>query len=247
MMNPVQEKMMAEMGIGPRWKLRADSPGNQISSEVATPTLLPSASNHPTELSTLMPMKNALATESSKSICQVCGSYSITSKAVASGQSRIENYLFIRECTNDREIDIVSPMTGAADALLNGILRELRIKRGISAHLVNIVKTKTKPNASAGVGRRVYGQDGEILACVSCLKKQIELIDPSVIISLGNIAAMSLLDLADNTNDLRGSLYRYEGVPLIVTYELDYLLQNPKEKHSLWSDLCLAMKTVKIH
>ncbi len=244
-MNPVQEKMIAEMGIGPQWKLRVNSHENQILSQLVVSTNSSFTSNDPPGLSAQVKVENVIDTEANNSTCQVCAWCAITSKAIASGQSSAVNYLFIHEHPSDSESAKVSVLAGAADALLNGILRELRIKRGVSAYLASIVKTKPIEVA----GRCVNEQDGEILACVSCVKKQIELLRPSVIISLGNIAAISLLGFERNLsiNDLRGTMHQYDGIPLIVTHELDYLLQHPAEKHSLWSDLCLAMNASQIH
>lgn len=224
------------MGIGPQWKLRSSSHENQ--------SLSPTSSS-PTDLSAQIEIENMLGTEPSNSPCQVCGWCSITSKAIASGQSPDANYLFIHEHASDSDNVTVSVLTAAADALLNGILRELRLKLGVSANVVCIVKTKS--NALAD--KRVNAQDGEILACVSCVKKQIELLHPSVIISLGNTPAISLLGVEGSIsiNDLRGTLHRYEETALIVTHELDYLLKHPKEKHGLWLDLCFAMNSIQIH
>ncbi len=244
-MNPVQEKMVAEMGIGPQWKLRTNSYENQILPQVVTPMHFSTSSSNPSDLSAQIEMKNAPGTESSNSTCQICGWCPTTSNAIASEPSSSVNYLFIHEqpSASGKANATVSILTSAGNALLNGILRELRIELSVSAYLAGIVTTKP----IEVTGRRINVPDGEIWACMSCVKKQIELLRPSVIISLGNIAAISLLDLEDNATNLRGTMYRYQGTPLIVTHELDYLLQNPKEKRSLWSDLCCAMNAIQIH
>lgn len=244
-MNPVQEKMIAEMGIGVIWTLRPNSHEDQILSQVVMPAHLSPASSNLADLSEHIEMKNALGTDSSNSACQLCGWRSIDSKPIATGQSPSATYLFIHEHSCDSVSAAESVLAGAANALLNGILRELHIKRGITAFLASIVKATPIEVARS----HSYGQDGEILACVSCVKKEIELISPSVIISLGNIAAISLLGLecSSSINDLRGAWHQYERTPLIVTHELEYLLQHPKEKFSLWSDLCIAVSAIPIH
>ena len=243
-MNPVQEKIITEMGIGPIWKLRPDSNEQQILPQEVIPMHSSPISSNSIDLRAQVQIEDTLGLESNKATCQVCGWSSITLNDSAPRPSSNVIYLFIRECTNGSEIDTVPELADAAEALLNNILRELRLKRGSSAYVASIVKTK--PNDVLSKGLIEHG--GEVSACVSCTKKQIELIRPSVIISLGNNSAISLLGLegATTITDLRRTLYRYDGTPLIVTHELDYLLQHPKEKLSLWSDFCFAMSAIQI-
>lgn len=243
-MNPVQEKIITEMGIGPIWKLRPDSNEQRILPQEVMPMHSSHTASNSTDLRAQVQIEDALGLESSRATCQVCGWCSITSEDSASRPSSDVIYLFIREYTNGSEIDTVPELADAAEALLNNILRELRLKRGSSAYVASMVKAK--PNKA--LNRGLIEHNGEVLACVSCTKKQIELIRPSVIISLGNYPAISILGLDDATSitDLRRTMYRYDGTPLIVTHELDYLLQHPKEKHSLWSDFCFAMNAIHI-
>ena len=234
-MNPVQEKMIAEMGIGPIWTLRQNLPEKQIVSPV---------SSNPTDFGARTLIEGTLGTDSNNPACLICGWCSMASKTIATGQSSEVSYFFIHENSYNRETATTPTLPIAADALLNSVLRELRVQRGVSAYVANI----EQPKPGARVDRRLEGQECEMLACLSCVKKQIGLIRPSVIISLGSNAAISLLGLEGDTtiNDLRGALSRYEDTPLIVTYELEYLLLHPKEKSGLWSDLCLALNALQI-
>ena len=77
------------------------------------------------------------------------------------------------------------------------------------------------------------------------LRRQIELIQPTVIVALGKTAALSLLGLDPDTpvSKLRGSVHRYAERPLIVTYHPAYLLRSLPDKKKAWADLCLAMST----
>ena len=219
-MNPSQEKMIAEMGIGPVWKLRLNSVEEVVSTQVFLSLNLPA----------------------NTSICHTCGYSLVNSSDVQYGQAVSANYLFIYEypINSERAHGLSSP----SEQLLNSILRELRIKIGVNAYVVGIVKAKPVKVLS----RQLHGQEIEAIVCLSCLKKQIEIIRPTVIISLGVSDALSVLGLEVglSLNALRGQLYRYDGIPLIVTYELSYVVQQPKEKSGLWSDLCLAMSAAKI-
>jgi len=77
------------------------------------------------------------------------------------------------------------------------------------------------------------------------LRRQIDLILPSVLVALGKTAALSLLGADPETpvSKLRGTVHRYAGKPLIVTYHPAYLLRSLGDKKKTWADLCLAMAT----
>jgi DNA polymerase len=90
----------------------------------------------------------------------------------------------------------------------------------------------------------------EVLACSPYLRRQLEIIQPEVVVALGAPAAKSLLNTADSIGKLRGRFhdYYYSGmaglgpsVPLMPTYHPAYLLRNPGEKRKAWEDLQLVM------
>jgi uracil-DNA glycosylase family 4 len=72
-----------------------------------------------------------------------------------------------------------------------------------------------------------------------------------VILAMGRFAAQTLLhgSLPEGSKlpfgKLRGQLYRYQGIPVVVTYHPSTLLRNPLEKARAWADLCLALATVR--
>jgi DNA polymerase len=76
------------------------------------------------------------------------------------------------------------------------------------------------------------------------LQRQIELIQPRVIVALGKVASNALLGRDATLASLRGKLHDYRGTPLIVTYHPAYLLRSPSEKAKAWQDLCMAVETM---
>jgi len=84
----------------------------------------------------------------------------------------------------------------------------------------------------------------EAAACDAFLKKQIALIQPRIILTLGRIAAQSLLKVDTPIGRMRGRPYEYgtSGIPLVVSYHPAYLLRSPREKRKSWQDLQLAMR-----
>jgi DNA polymerase len=70
--------------------------------------------------------------------------------------------------------------------------------------------------------------------------RQIELLQPRIILALGRFAVQALLRSDAPIGRLRGQVHRYQGVPLVVSYHPAYLLRSLPEKAKAWEDLCLA-------
>ncbi len=168
--------------------------------------------------------------------CGLCGGRKNTVFGVGDNQAK---WLFIGEgpgCTEDIQGE---PFVGLAGKLLDNMLVAMGLKRGENAYITNIVKCR--PTDSSGRDRQPTAD--EVVACFPYLQRQIELIQPMVLVALGKIAALSLLGLDPATplSKLRGSVHRYADRPLIVTYHPAYLLRQPADKGKVWADLCLAM------
>jgi uracil-DNA glycosylase family 4 len=84
----------------------------------------------------------------------------------------------------------------------------------------------------------------ELRRCEPFLVRQIELVQPRLILAMGRFAVQALLRSDEPVGRLRGRVHRYQGVPLVVTYHPAYLLRNPADKARAWEDLCLAAQVV---
>jgi DNA polymerase len=83
-----------------------------------------------------------------------------------------------------------------------------------------------------------------VRACIPYLYRQIELVNPRMILCVGRIAAQTLLDTDVTIGKLRGRLHKLPtGRPMVVTYHPAYLLRTPGEKRKAWADMVLAMRT----
>ncbi len=80
--------------------------------------------------------------------------------------------------------------------------------------------------------------------CTPFLQQQIKLIEPKLILAMGRFAAQTLLNTDASIASLRGSVHKYAGVPLIVTYHPAYLLRNLPDKSKAWADLVFARRTM---
>jgi DNA polymerase len=106
------------------------------------------------------------------------------------------------------------------------------------AYLSNVVKCRP-PH-----GR--IPQAAELMQCAAFLNREIALVQPKMILAMGRFASQLLLseqpELASlPLGKLRGTVYRYQGVPVVVTYHPKVLLRASADKAKAWADLCLAM------
>jgi hypothetical protein len=67
---------------------------------------------------------------------------------------------------------------------------------------------------------------------------------PKMIIVMGKKATVSLLNLTDQIESLRGKLYQYNSLPVVVTYHPNHLLKHSIDKANAWADLCLAKSAI---
>jgi len=120
------------------------------------------------------------------------------------------------------------PFVGRAGKLLTDMLKAIKFERE-EVYIGNVVKCRPPEN-------RTPLQD-EMDTCLPYLKKQVELINPKLILCLGLTAAKGLLKKKESLGQLRKSIFEYEGAKVIVTYHPAALLRNPNWKKDCWEDL----------
>lgn len=170
--------------------------------------------------------------------CKLCQGRKKTAFGVGDEKAK---WLFIGEGPGRNEDLQGEPFVGAAGKLLDNMLAAMGLKRGENAYIANIVKCRSTDEN----GRDRPPSAEEVAACLPYLQRQIALIQPTVLVALGKTAALSLLGLdpATPVSKLRGTVHRYQELPLVVTYHPAYLLRQLGDKSKAWSDLCLAMTT----
>jgi DNA polymerase len=144
-------------------------------------------------------------------------------------------WLIIGEAPGADEDKQGEPFVGRAGQLLNSMLKAIGLARE-QVFIANILKSRPPNNRDP--------KPEEVRACIPYLYRQIELIDPTLILCVGRIAAQTLLDVETPIGKLRGTVHRIIGNrPMVVTYHPAYLLRSPVEKRKSWADLLLAMRT----
>jgi uracil-DNA glycosylase family 4 len=125
------------------------------------------------------------------------------------------------------------PFVGRAGELLTKILEAIKLPRD-QVFICNIVKCRPPENR--------LPQYDEIAACLPFLYRQIELVQPTVILAMGGTAAQSLLNTKQSLGSLRNQVHRFRGTPVIVTYHPAALLRNPNWKRPTWDDVRIAAR-----
>ena len=120
------------------------------------------------------------------------------------------------------------PFVGRAGKLLTDMLKAIKFERE-EVYIGNIVKCRPPEN-------RTPMQD-EMDTCLPYLKKQVELINPKLILCLGLTATKGLLKKRESLGELRKHIFEYEGAKVVVTYHPAALLRNPHWKKDCWEDL----------
>ena len=162
------------------------------------------------------------------------------------------DWLIVGEAPGENEDAAGEPFVGQAGKLLDNMLRAVGLQRGMhepdaaglshSVFIANVLKCRPPANRNP--------EPAEVAQCEPYLKRQIELLQPKVILAMGKFAAQSLLQPSVEDvhkiplGKLRGRVHRYLGVPVVVTYHPAYLLRSLPDKAKAWDDLCLAMENM---
>ena len=166
--------------------------------------------------------------------CTLCETRTQTVFGVGHPQA---HWMIVGEAPGENEDRQGEPFVGAAGRLLDRMLQALGLTRGEAdaAHQVYIANTlKCRPP------RNRNPEPEELARCQPFLLRQVELVQPRVILAMGRFAVQSLLDSTEPIGRLRGRVHSWRGRPLVVTYHPAYLLRNPPDKARAWADLCLA-------
>lgn len=123
------------------------------------------------------------------------------------------------------------PFVGQAGKLLDLMLASVGLSRRDSVYICNLLKCRPPGNRNP--------LPDEVDACAPFLERQIELAAPRAVLAVGAFAANRLTAMQKPLGKLRGRVYRYGGVPLVVTYHPAALLRNPAWSRPAWDDLQL--------
>lgn len=166
--------------------------------------------------------------------CTRCGLHAGRTQAVCGVGNQTADWMIIGEAPGEDEDRVGEPFVGRAGQLLNEMLRAAGMARD-DVYIANMLKCRPPNNRDPHAD--------EVDSCMPYLQRQIELIQPKLILLVGRIAAQNLLATSAPVGKLRGEVHSFgaAGIPAVVTYHPAYLLRSPAQKRKSWDDLCLAM------
>jgi DNA polymerase len=186
--------------------------------------------------------------------CALCGSRQNTVFGVGAstveGETPQVDWLIVGEAPGEEEDLQGEPFVGQPGELLDNMLGAMSLSRtgaqkpeGGGVYIANVLKCRPPGNRNP--------KPEEVAQCLPYLERQVALLKPKMILAMGRFAVQALL--RDSVPELegtpygklRGRVYQYQNVPVVVTYHPAYVLRNLPEKAKVWADLCLAMAHLK--
>jgi uracil-DNA glycosylase family 4 len=189
--------------------------------------------------------------------CALCSSrkntvFGVGPSVAGAAAAPAVDWLIVGEAPGENEDLAGEPFVGQAGQLLDNMLQALHLQRGnhdtpraglsSQVFITNVLKCRPPSNRNP--------EAGEIAQCATYLQRQIELLQPKVILALGRFAAQALLQDSlpevqkTPLGKLRGQVHSYRGVPVVVSYHPAYLLRSLPDKAKAWDDLCLAKSVI---
>ena len=165
------------------------------------------------------------------------------------------DWLVLGEPPDEAEERAGVPFADQAGQLLDNMLKAVGVHRRAAqpaegaingtaaAYVSNVVKCRPASVRNP--------EPHELATCETYLKREVALVQPKVILAMGRFAAQSLLQgslpevASIPLGKLRGQIYHYQGIPVVVTYHPRNLLRTPQDKARAWADLCLALEQSK--
>ena len=136
--------------------------------------------------------------------------------------------MFVGEAPGEDEDKKGEPFVGRAGQLLTKIIEAIGMTRD-QVYIANVIKCRPPNNRNP--------EPDEVATCEPFLFRQIDVIQPRVIVPLGKFAAQCVLKTMDPITKLRGRQFEYRGAVLIPTFHPAYLLRNPSAKREVWEDM----------
>jgi len=151
-------------------------------------------------------------------------------KTIVFGQgSAGARLMFLGEAPGADEDEQGLAFVGRAGQLLTDIIEKGLKMRRADVFIANVLKCRPPQNRNP--------EADEILSCQPFLERQIDVIQPKVIVGLGKFAGQWLLKTAEPISRIRGRLGEYKGIKVMPTYHPAFLLRNPAAKKEVWEDM----------
>ena len=170
-------------------------------------------------------------------VCEKCKLSKTRTQVVYGVGNPNADLMFIGEAPGRDEDIQGKPFVGRAGQLLTDIIKAMKLTRD-DVYIANVIKCRPPENRNP--------EPDELEACRPWIKRQIEIIQPKVIVTLGRFALQSLTEKGYGISSVRGQWLEHDGIKIMPTYHPAYLLRNPAAKKEVWSDMKKVMAELGI-
>ena len=177
--------------------------------------------------------------------CRACALCDSRTQTVFGAGHPQAHWMVVGEAPGEQEDLRGEPFVGPSGELLDRMLAALRLTRSTDGPLPPEQRVYIANTLKCRPPRNRNPTAAELAQCEPFLVRQIELLQPRIILAMGRFAVQALLRSDEPIGKLRGRVHRYQGVPLVVTYHPAYLLRNLPDKAKAWEDLCLAAQVAE--
>jgi uracil-DNA glycosylase family 4 len=164
--------------------------------------------------------------------CTRCKLHKGRNKIVFGDGNPKARLVFVGEAPGADEDKQGIPFVGRAGKLLTQMIEAMGLQRQ-DVYICNVVKCRPPENRKP--------EDDEVSTCSPYLLRQLDVIEPKVLVCLGAVAAQTLLETTRGISQFRGEWMEWRGHKLMATYHPAYLLRNPAAKADVWKDLQKVM------
>jgi len=222
-----RHQLWQAMGLGPVWQQRYP-PAAASGSEAVDPRADRVAHLGWDEL------------EAETAKCRACALGETRRHAVFGVGNRRAEWMLVGEAPGAEEDACGEPFVGQAGKLLDNMLASIGLTRAgetpQSVFIANVLKCRPPSNRNP--------EPAEVTQCRPFLLRQVELVDPKLVLVMGRFASQALLGTDASIASLRGQVHHIDvagrRVPVVVTYHPAYLLRTLGDKAKSWADLCFA-------
>lgn len=278
-LDPRQAAMLEAMGISPWWQqeptaapatspAKLTAPATAVAKPAAPVTAQPAPMAPPTarpqpqpaeplarhipitQIPTDLAQMDQATLQAAIAACARCDLGQRRQHAVPGVGDLAPDWLIVGEAPGEEEDRQGLPFVGRAGQLLDRMLAAMHLSREHKVYIANVIKCRPPHNRNP--------DPVEIEQCTPWLLRQVELLQPKMILAMGRFAAQTVLAQGGRMDAdalrqmplgrLRGQVHEVtlagRTLPVVVTYHPAYLLRSPAEKGKTWADLCLAMDTM---
>lgn len=181
-------------------------------------------------------METLLALQNEVADCKKCNCSTTCMGKVFADGNPLSNIMFIGECPGDEEDAIGLPFQGPCGKLINKFIDAIGLKRN-DVYICNTLKCRpTKPVNNP--------TQEEVDNCKPFLFRQIQIVQPKIIVCWGAWAAQTVLETSDPIGQLRGNVEYIDDIAVMSTYHPSYLLRNQGGIKHVWNDMKIVLELI---